>query len=242
MAELSHDSSPDLANDRRAELAANLHDVEERIAAACRAAGRARSEVTLVAVTKTWPATDAALLRDLGVTDLGENRDQEARPKAAAVPDVRWHFVGRLQTNKAASVASYADVVEVVDRPHLVEALAAGAARAGRELDVLVQVSLDADPGRGGALADDVPALADAVEAAPGLRLAGVMAVAPLDEDPAAAFARLAAVAAALRADHPAATVVSAGMSGDLEQAIAAGATHVRVGTALLGPRATPLG
>jgi pyridoxal phosphate enzyme (YggS family) len=242
VAGLSRDPAHDLADDRRAELAANLHDVEERIAAACRAAGRDRAEVTLVAITKTWPASDAALLRDLGVTDLGENRDQEARPKAAEVPDVRWHFVGRLQTNKAASVASYADVVEAVDRPHLVEALAKGAARAGRELDVLVQVSLDADPGRGGVPAQDVPALAASVEAAPGLRLRGVMAVAPLDEDPAAAFARLAAIAAVLRAEHPAATVVSAGMSGDLEQAIAAGATHVRVGTALLGHRPAPLG
>jgi pyridoxal phosphate enzyme (YggS family) len=232
----------DLSGDRRAELAANLHDVEERIAAACRAAGRARSEVTLVAITKTRPASDAALLRDLGVTDLGENRDQEARPKAAAVPDVRWHFVGRLQTNKAASVASYAHVIEVVDRPELVAALAKGAVRAGRELEVLVQVSLDADPGRGGALPADVPALAAAVASAQGLRLKGVMAVAPLDEDPATAFARLAQVAAVLRAEHPGADAVSAGMSGDLEQAIAAGATHVRVGTALVGPRRPPLG
>jgi hypothetical protein len=228
--------------DRGAELAANLADVEARLAAACRAAGRARAEVTLVAITKTWPASDAGLLRDLGVTDLGENRDQEARPKAAAVPDVRWHFVGQLQTNKAASVATYADVVEVVDRPHLVDALSRGALRAGRELDALVQVSLDADPHRGGALPADVPALADAVVAAPALRLAGVMAVAPLEQDPARAFARLAELAAALRTVHPDATVVSAGMSGDLEQAVAAGATHVRVGTALLGHRPPLLG
>jgi pyridoxal phosphate enzyme (YggS family) len=232
----------DLTDVRRAELALNLADVQERIAAACRAAGRDREEVTLVAITKTWPASDAALLRDLGVTDLGENRDQEARPKAAAVPDVRWHFVGQLQTNKAASVATYADVVEVVDRPHLVEALSRGAVRAGRELDALVQVSLDADPHRGGAQPVDVPALADAVAAAPGLRLRGVMAVAPLEEDPGPAFARLAELAAALRAVHPDATVVSAGMSGDLEQAVAAGATHVRVGTALLGHRPPLLG
>lgn len=227
---------------RRAEVAANLAEVEKRIAAACAAAGRDRAEVTLVAVTKTWPASDAALLRDLGVTDLGENRDQEARPKAAAVPDVRWHFVGRLQTNKAASVASYADVVEVVDRTELVAALSAGAVRAGREIDVLLQVSLDADPHRGGAPPEHLADLADAVVAAEGLHLRGVMAVAPLAEDPAAAFARLATVAAELRADHPRATVLSAGMSGDLEQAVAAGATHVRVGTALLGHRTSPLG
>ena len=227
---------------RRDELAANLADVEARISAACAAAGRRRDEVTLVGITKTWPASDAALLRDLGVTDLGENRDQEARPKAAAVTGVRWHFVGQLQTNKAASVASYADVVHAVDRPALVAALGKGARRAGRTVTALVQVSLDGDPDRGGALPADVPALADEVAATEGLVLGGVMAVAPLGADPVPAFALLAEVAAGVVAAHPAATVVSAGMSEDLEVAIASGATHVRVGTALLGHRATPLG
>lgn len=223
---------------RREELAAALAAVEGRLAAACAAAGRARKEVRLIAITKTRPASDVALLRDLGVTDVGENRDQEAREKATAVPDVRWHFVGGLQTNKARSVASYAFAVHSVDRPALVDALSAGAQRAERELEVLLQVSLDGDPARGGALPADVPRLAQAAAAAPGLHLAGVMAVAPLGADPAAAFAELADVSARLRATHPRATAISAGMSGDLEQAIAAGATHVRVGTALLGERA----
>lgn len=227
---------------RREELAANLADVERRISAACAAAGRDRGEVTLIAITKTWPASDAALLRDLGVTDLGENRDQEAAAKAREVTGVRWHFVGQLQTNKAASVARYADVVHAVDREHLVDALSAGALRASRVLEALVQVSLDGDPHRGGATPDRVPLLADRVEAAEGLLLGGVMAVAPLGLEPAVAFARLAEVAAELRARHPRATAVSAGMSGDLEAAVAAGATHVRVGTAILGPRAALLG
>ena len=222
---------------RRAELARNLAAVEQRLTAACAAAGRARSEVTLIAVTKTWPASDAAVLRDLGVADLGENRDAEARVKAAEVTGVRWHFVGSVQTNKARSVASYADVVHALDRLALVEALAAGARRAGRTVQVLVQVSLDADPARGGALPQDVPELADAAAAALGLRLGGVMAVAPRDADPAEAFARLIEVAEIVRARHPGAAVISAGMSGDLEQAVSAGATHVRVGTALLGAR-----
>jgi len=229
-------------SDRRAELAANLADVDARISAACRAAGRRREDVTLVGVTKTWPASDAALLRDLGVTDLGENRDQEARPKAAEVTGVRWHFVGQLQTNKAAGVATYADVVHAVDRPALVDALGKGARRAGRTLTALVQVSLDGDPLRGGAAPSAVPALADAVAGTDGLVLGGVMAVAPLGADPATAFALLAEVAAALRSQHPAAVVVSAGMSEDLEAAIAAGSTHVRVGTALLGHRTPALG
>ena len=222
---------------RADDLAANLAAVEQRIAAACASAGRDRSEVTLVAISKTWPAADVAALRDLGVRDFGENRDQEAAPKAAAVPDVRWHFVGAVQTNKARSVASYADVVHSVDRPGLVTALSAGAVRAGRVVDALVQVSLDGAPGRGGASPVDVPQLADAVADAAGLRLAGVMAVAPLEADPAEAFARLVEVAAELRTQHPQAVTISAGMSGDLEQAVAAGANALRVGTALFGHR-----
>lgn len=224
---------------RRDELAQNLGEVEQRIAGACRAAHRPRSEVTLVVVTKTWPASDAILLRDLGVRDLAENRDQEARGKAAAVTGVRWHFVGQLQTNKAGSVASYADVVHSVDRPGLVDALSRGATRAGRSVEALLQVSLDGR--RGGALPEDLLALADRVVAADGLLLRGVMAVAPLGMDPAEAFGRLQVVAAELTAVHPSATMISAGMSADLEQAIAAGATHVRVGTAVLGHRSAHL-
>jgi pyridoxal phosphate enzyme (YggS family) len=224
---------------RGQQLTAALASVERRLDAACTAAGRQRSEVTLVAVTKTWPAADVALLHSLGLRDVAENRDQEAAPKARelAALDLRWHFVGRLQTNKARNVASYAAVVQSVDRRPLVEALSTAAGRAQRTLDVLVQVSLDGAPDRGGALPSDVPALADAVAAAEGLRLRGVMAVAPLGEDPGAAFARLAAVAGSVRDDHPGADVVSAGMSGDLEAAVAHGATWVRVGTALLGAR-----
>jgi pyridoxal phosphate enzyme (YggS family) len=222
---------------RAEELAQRLRALEERIEAACTAAGRARDDVALVAVTKFHPATDIAALRDLGVTRFGESRDQEARQKAADVDGVRWHFVGRLQSNKAASVATYASVVESCDRRRLVPALSAGAVRAERRLDVLVQVSLDDDPERGGAPAAEVPALAAAVEEAEGLRLAGVMAVAPLGEEPARAFERLAALAERVRRDHPGARELSAGMSADLEQAVACGSTSVRVGTALLGPR-----
>jgi pyridoxal phosphate enzyme (YggS family) len=222
---------------RAAELAGNLAALERRIAAACEAAGRRRDEVTVVAVSKTWPVSDVALLRDLGMADFGENRDQEAVTKARELPEVRWHFVGAVQTNKARSVASYADVVHSLDRPSLVRALSDGAVRAGRAVDVLVQVSLDGAPGRGGAVPVAVPGLAADVAVAPGLRLAGVMAVAPLGEDAAAAFARLAEIAEAVRRQHPDALVVSAGMSADLEAAVAAGSNALRVGTALFGHR-----
>jgi PLP dependent protein len=227
---------------RRAELAANLAAVRQRMAAAARAAGRSPDELTLVAITKTFPASDVALLADLGVADVGENRAQEAAAKQAAVgTPPRWHFVGRLQRNKVALVASFADVVHSVDRAELAHALAHALDRAAasreRPLDVLVQVSLDDAPRRGGAGPDDVAELADLVAASAHLALRGVMAVAPLGADPFAAFARLAEIAVEVRAEHPDATWISAGMSGDLEAAVASGATHLRIGTALLGRR-----
>lgn len=225
---------------RRDELAAALAAVEQRLAAACAAAGRARDDVLLVAVSKTRPASDVALLAELGVVDVGENKDQEAAAKAAelaATTALRWHFVGQVQRNKARSIASYASAVHSVDRLALVPALSKGAVLAERTLDVLLQVSLSDDPERGGVPVAGLPALADAAAQAEGLRLVGLMAVAPLGEDPARAFDRLASCAAGLRRDHPQARAISAGMSGDLEQAVAAGATHVRVGTALFGAR-----
>ena len=224
---------------RRDELAVRLTAVRERISAACAAAGRKPQDVSLVAVTKTFPASDVRLLSGLGVRDFGENRDAEAAPKAAQCADLDlvWHFVGQLQTNKAASVARYATFVHSVDRLRLVRALGVAARRAERVIECLIEVSLDGDPARGGALASEVPGLAEALMAEAGLVLAGVMAIAPLGMPPADAFARLLDSAAAVRAVRPAATVISAGMSGDLEAAIAAGATHVRIGTALLGDR-----
>jgi pyridoxal phosphate enzyme (YggS family) len=240
---------------RRSALAASLDEVRGRIARACTAAGREPAAVTLVAVTKTYPASDVTLLAGLGVTDVGENRDQEAAAKAAEVAAagaaVRWHYVGRLQRNKCRSVVGYADVVHSVDSLRLAAALDDASCRACESrardspVDVLVQVSLDADPVRGGAVADaadsdqDLWAVAGAIAGAQGLRLAGLMAVAPLDSDPERAFATLADLSARLRVDHPTATAVSAGMSGDLETAVRYGATHVRIGSALLGMRNT---
>ncbi|GHF31756.1 MULTISPECIES: YggS family pyridoxal phosphate-dependent enzyme [Streptomyces] len=233
--------------DRRTQLAGNLARVEERIAAACAAAGRPRDEVTLIVVTKTYPASDVRLLAELGVRHVAENRDQDAAPKAAECSDLplTWHFVGQLQTNKVRSVVRYADVVHSVDRTRLVTALSTAAVNAGRELDCLVQVALDAESGergeRGGAAPDGVAELADALASAEGLRPAGLMTVAPLAGPfagrPRAAFERLMEISTDLRAAHPAANMVSAGMSADLEEAVAAGATHVRVGSAVLGVR-----
>ena len=226
---------------RRREIAEGLDRVRGRIADACVAAGRAPEDVRLVVVTKFFPASDVRILHDLGATDVGENRHQEAEAKAAELADLdlTWHFIGGLQKNKAAAVARYAGVVESVDRPELLPRLARGAAETDRLVDVLLQVSLD-PPGsthRFGAPPEALAALADETSRTDHLRLRGLMAVAPLGEDPAEAFARLAEIRREFLLDHPTATVLSAGMSGDLEAAIAVGATHVRVGTAVLGSR-----
>jgi pyridoxal phosphate enzyme (YggS family) len=222
------------------QLRANLAAVEERISGSCAAAGRSRGEVTLIVVTKTYPASDVDLLVELGVTDIGENRHPEAGRKLADLrgPAPRMHFIGALQTNKANAVARYADVVQSVDRPRLAEALSRGAALAGRELGCLVQVDFgDSGLGRAGVAPAEADALADLVAASPGLRLDGVMTVAPLGEDPRRSFEALARISADLRRRHPAATVVSAGMSEDFELAIQSGATHLRVGRLILGER-----
>jgi pyridoxal phosphate enzyme (YggS family) len=226
---------------RRAEIAAGLAAVDERVRRACAAAGRDPADVTVIVVTKTFGASDIRLLADLGVRDIGENRDQEAAAKAAECADLglTWHFVGQLQTNKARSVVKYASVVHSVDRRRLVDALARAAATQGRRTGCLVQVSLSAGPapGRGGAAWTNVLDLADAIAVADHLRLLGVMAVAPPEADPTAAFGHLVQMAAAVQARHAGANWISAGMSDDLEHAIAAGATHLRVGSAILGQR-----
>jgi pyridoxal phosphate enzyme (YggS family) len=231
-----------------ADLEQNLRAVRARIDAAARAAGRDPASVRLLAVSKTRPADDVRTLLALGQCDFGESRAQELLAKARQLegmrlPDVplRWHFVGQLQRNKAAAVARLGAVVHSVDRPTLVGVLDRAGQESGRPVEVLVQVDLGGEPTgsapRGGADPVEVPALADLIDGCPGLRLRGLMAVAPRAAPPAEAFARLAALAARVRADHPEAVELSAGMSGDLEAAVAVGATVVRVGTALFGDR-----
>jgi PLP dependent protein len=226
---------------RRQEIEAGLARVHERIAGACADVRRSADEVTVVVVTKFFPPDDVRLLAELGVTDVGENRHQEAQEKAAecADLDLTWHFIGGLQSNKAAAVTAYSGVVESVDRRKLVRPLSRGAHEHDRQVEVLLQVSLDPPgaEGRSGADPAQLADLAGAVDEAGMLTLRGLMAVAPLGEDPAAAFARLADVRADFLIRHPDATWLSAGMSGDLEHAIRAGATHVRVGSAVLGSR-----
>ena len=239
--------APDAGPDARAaELESNLAALCARITAACAAAGRDPADVRLLPVTKYFPASDIAVLYRLGRRDFGENRPQEAGAKVAELREaegIRWHLVGRLQRNKARQVARWAHSVHSVDSERLATALesATAAARNAGErsapMRVLIQVSLDDDPARGGAPAAAVPALADRIANSPELLLSGLMAVPPRGADQDAEFARLAQLHTRLRADHPGAVELSAGMSDDLERAIAHGSTCVRVGTALMGAR-----
>lgn len=234
---------------RGQELRKSLERVQARIAAACAAAGRSSEEVQLLPVTKRFPASDVAALIDIGLREFGENRDHEAADKVPEViglrPEaaVRWHMVGRMQRNKGRSVVRWADEVESVDSGRLADALAKAvenAREAGERdgpLDVQAQASIDGDPTRGGCPIDELPRLAELIIRSGELRLIGLMAIAPREGDPDKHFARLHEAYQGLRADHPSIVHLSAGMSGDLEQAIAHGSTRVRVGTALLGRR-----
>ena len=242
---------PDASRTR--ELADRLAVVRERIGVAAAAADRPTPQ--LIVVTKFFPASDVRALAGLGVADVGENRDQEAAAKSAELEDLglAWHFIGQLQSKKAKSVVRYASAVHSVDRLSLVQTLgravsldqerrrAAGTA-AREDLACFLQFALDDDAapgGRGGASPVEAEELAEAVAASEGLRLAGVMAVAPQGLQPARAFDRLMRISAAVRTVDPGAVAVSAGMSGDLEEAVAAGATHLRIGSDVLGPRPT---
>lgn len=233
---------------RSTQIAENLASVHQRIDRACAAAGR-EDRPELIVVTKYFPAADVEHLHSLGVRHIGENKDQEASAKAAEtahLQDLNWHFVGQLQSNKAKSVARYARAVHSVDRLKVARALegatAAALERGDRTdaLDCLIQVDLRSPvptDGRGGAAPTDVGALAAAIAGAQQLRLAGVMAVAPLAQPALPAFQRLAELSARLREDHPEAALISAGMSQDLEEAVACGATHLRIGRDVLGER-----
>jgi pyridoxal phosphate enzyme (YggS family) len=231
-----------MAEHRHQQLAQSLAAVREQVAAAAEAAGRAPRDVCLVVVTKTWPSSDTRILHALGVRDVAENRQQDAERKTAELTDLDlvWHFIGQIQSNKAAKIAATSNVVHSVDSVKVASRLAAGAEQHERVLDCFVQVSLDPEAGRtgrGGVAGADLGAVAAAVASAPALRLRGVMGVAPLHGDAPAAYARLARESARLRTVHPLATAISAGMSGDFSVAIRAGATHVRVGSAVLGER-----
>jgi PLP dependent protein len=225
-------------------LAANIEAVRRRIAEAALAAGRPPETVTLVGVTKGQPAEVAAAARAAGLADLGENYVQEALAKITAVPrpGLRWHFIGQLQANKTRAIAEHFDWVHTVDRLKLAERLSAQRPFHGPPLAICLQVKLADEPAKGGVVPEELPALARAVALLPRLTLRGLMCVPPESADRATQrgyFARLRALADDLRRDGLGIDVLSMGMSADLEAAVLEGATHVRIGTALFGPRRT---
>jgi PLP dependent protein len=228
-------------SNRLSEIQSNLETIQTRISNACSAAGRDISEITLIAVTKTYPASDVDLLKQLGIENVGENRDQEASSKKSEVKnEFKWHFIGQLQSNKAKSVVNYADLIHSVDRWSLAKEIQKSAQGINKVQPVLIQVDLDQsgpDPTRGGIWPAELSELASSIRQASHLELKGLMSVAPLGEKPELAFARLKDIRASFLKEHPQAQILSAGMSDDLEAAILHGATHLRVGSALLGER-----
>jgi len=252
------------AAEREAELSAALVALRSRLAAAAVSADRAVEEITLLPITKFFPATDVAILWRLGCRAFGESREQEAVAKIGEFtrlvggegqeprrpgpdPDApRWHMVGQIQRNKAKSIAAWADTVHSVSTDRVAEALdraaaeALDAGRRSRPLRVFVQISLDGDTTRGGVDVADhaaVDRICAQIADSRALDLVGLMAVPPVGADADSAFAALSDEHRRIRHAHPEATELSAGMSGDLEAAVRHGSTCVRVGTALMGKR-----
>ena len=216
-----------MALDRRTELSENLAEIKATIP----------QGVHLIVVTKTFPVSDVQILHELGITEFGENRDQEGKIKAPLVP-AKWHFQGQLQSNKLRSICEWADVIQTVDSLRYVDLLSKVAQKSK---EVFIQVSLDEAGGseiRGGALPSEINQIADQIRATKNLRLQGLMAVAPLAEEPRSAFSRLAQIHQRFKSQYPDAPYLSAGMSGDYLVAIEHGATHVRLGSSILGSRA----
>jgi len=228
-------------SNRLSEIQSNLEIIQARIESACTVAGRDISEISLIAVTKTYPASDVDLLKQLGIENVGENRDQEASAKKLEVKsEFKWHFIGQLQSNKAKSVVNYADLIHSVDRWSLAKEIQKSAQGKDKMQQVLIQVDLDQsgpDPTRGGIWPAELRELAQLINQASHLELMGLMSVAPLGEKPELAFARLKEIRVDFLKENPGAQILSAGMSDDLESAILHGATHLRIGSALLGER-----
>ena len=219
-------------SNRRDEITRNLQEVKERISSAAKSAGRDPAEIQLIVVTKTFPISDIEILRELGESNFGENRDQEAGPKAEAI-SATWHFQGQIQSNKIKSICQWADVIHSISSEKEILKFA----QSPRKHQVFLQVSLDGQEGRGGASQTDLTQLADLVNQSNNLELLGLMAVAPLGVEPIKAFADLAQINQGFASQYPNSKYLSAGMSGDFEAAIKHGATHVRVGSSILGSR-----
>ena len=221
---------------RELEIAAALAAVESQIAATAAKAGRDRSEITLIAVTKTYPASDVEILRNLGVQNFGENRNEEGVTKSAQVSGT-WHFQGQVQSRKLRDIAGWASFIHSLDSVEHVEKLSRIATELGREISIFLQLSLDGAPDRGGVIKSELAALADSVANLPQIKLVGLMCVPPVEYEHERAFSEIAEIHQGFLGNFPAATFLSAGMSSDYEVAITHGATHLRIGSQILGSR-----
>ena len=219
------------------EISANLEKVKEQIKLAAASANRLSEDITLVAVTKTFPVSDIEILYSLGIRDFGENRDQEASAKVGLLPkDVRWHFQGQIQSNKLKSITSWASFIHSVDQLRYAQMISDYSA--GNEKPIFMQVSLDKPPqSRSGVNPSELLELAGAISALPGIRLQGLMAVAPVNSPAEQAFAELEDIRSDFLSTFPDAKSLSIGMSGDYQIAIKYGATHIRIGSSILGIR-----
>ncbi len=222
---------------RKDQILSNLESVKEKISAAAQEAGRSPSEITLIAVTKTFPVSDLEILHELGVRNFGENRDQEAAPKVGVLPaDITWHFQGGIQSNKLKSISNWASVIHSVDKFKYAQMISQFSV--GNTKEIFIQVSLDTLPqSREGVDPADLMQLAEQIMSLPNLQVKGLMAVAPLDQPTEQAFVRLQQIQQKFIQLYPAASSLSSGMSGDYELAISLGATHVRIGSSILGNR-----
>jgi len=219
------------------EISANLEKVKEQIKLAAASANRLSDDITLVVVTKTFPVSDIEILYSLGIRDFGENRDQEASAKVGLLPkDVRWHFQGQIQSNKLKSITSWASFIHSVDQLRYAQMISDYSA--GNEKPIFMQVSLDKPPqSRSGVNPSELLELAGGISALPGIRLQGLMAVAPVNSPAEQAFAELEDIRSDFLSTFPDAKSLSIGMSGDYQIAIKYGATHIRIGSSILGIR-----
>ena len=225
-------------SDRKVELSRSLADVQGRILEATSRASRKSEEVTLIAVTKTYPVSDVEILHELGVSNFGENRNAEGQEKSALV-SAHWHYQGQIQSNKIAAISSWAQTVHSLDDlSHVAKFDRAVGEIPDKRLNIFIQISLDGDTSRAGVRGDDLLSLGQAISSAKNLDLIGLMVVPPVQAEPEKAFSEVAELAQRFRQEFPKAQSLSAGMSGDFEIAIAHGATHIRVGSQILGPRA----
>lgn len=231
-----------MSESRLQEITKNFQKIQSRIIDSCNKSGRNASEITVIAITKTYPASDIDLLKTLGIENIGENKDQEASQKFNEVINkFTWHFVGQLQTNKVKSVVQYADFIHSVDRLSLVKEIQKMSEKIGKIQKVLIQIDLDEsqnEQNRGGVKPQELIELAQEISICPNLELSGLMSVAPLNMASNQAFAKLEKIQSDFIKSYPLAKMLSAGMSDDLEEAVSHGATHLRIGSALLGERA----